>query len=634
MLNIIIIVGVIIAIWVMWRNSKKTKVFKKNIGTLDLDMLMKIVKNTIIDSEINEDSSGLTDDELLTAKTVSRANARAKKRASYGFPNDINVVESIIKGIISDTIPEKEEHKLDLILLLDNRGDAWHRFEALIYYYQTYMPLESSNKYGTKALAKIISTHQLTVRELGMYPKPITIDDEKMHTIYEKENPALTYDDKVKILSRIVFSLYKGFGKVTTIYQQEINGFMIGTSGSKSIYNKSMIEVPTRSVWVNSNSNYIHFKFLDLETIQEMTRIVKQFLWYGGKGDVTEQNPKQVTKGWDDSRVTVSIEPATPVPTAWIRKFPPDKIPFRAICYADYKRNWEVVMVLIFLFQRGLMNIVLTGQQGSGKTTFMKSIIELYDPQHNLRTLEKSSEINANLEYPDRNVTSFTETSFLDIKELQDIQKKSDGAIALVGEVADDLTAVILLQLLSVGTLATMATHHAKTPGDLVEALATSIAAYNNSDKELAARQISEQLDIVVDLGFVRNSDGTTERFVKLISYIDFEAEAKEYPAKDKKEKEDVYQNRLNREFYTRSTDRRVFNVIDLIRYDIPTHTYYVCNTLPEKLVKKMLGQLLNQEKEIAVRLFNSVFQPGNINRVEPYGYDEPLITAEEQVVM
>ena len=65
------------------------------------------------------------------------------------------------------------------------------------------------------------------------------ITSEEVEQSYAAENIELSYTDKAKIVSIIIFQRYKGFGCIDTIRALDINGLNIGVSGSILTYLRS-----------------------------------------------------------------------------------------------------------------------------------------------------------------------------------------------------------------------------------------------------------------------------------------------------------------------------------------------------------------------------------------------------------
>ena len=85
---------------------------------------------------------------------------------------------------------------------------------------------------------------------------------------------------------------------------------------------------------------------------------------------------------------------------------------------------------------KGCQVIAITVEQGSGKSTLLKYLINFIDPTYTLRVQELIFELNLRKLYPKRNILSFRETQTVSGQEALDIQKKTDGVVTVLGEVA------------------------------------------------------------------------------------------------------------------------------------------------------------------------------------------------------
>lgn len=77
----------------------------------------------------------------------------------------------------------------------------------------------------------------------------------------------------------------------------------------------------------------------------------------------------------------------------------------------------------------------------------MKYAIGAADARLTLRILEMTFEMYLREIYTDRNILSLQETNWCTAAELQDALKKSDAAISIVGEVATDVIAARMIQM-------------------------------------------------------------------------------------------------------------------------------------------------------------------------------------------
>ena len=134
----------------------------------------------------------------------------------------------------------------------------------------------------------------------------------------------------------------------------------------------------------------------------------------------------------------------------------------------------ESIELLKYLV-KGARIISITGEQGCGKTTMLMGMIENIYETMNIRVQETAFELHLRKIYPTRNILTFRETDTISGQEGLDVQKKTDGSVNIIGEVATDPVASWMIQAAQVASKFTLFTHHAKTFPDLVTALRNSM---------------------------------------------------------------------------------------------------------------------------------------------------------------
>ncbi len=112
---------------------------------------------------------------------------------------------------------------------------------------------------------------------------------------------------------------------------------------------------------------------------------------------------------------------------------------------------------------------------------------------------------------------TFKETESISGQTGLDLQKKTDGSVNILGEIATDEISVLMLQMAQVASLFTVFTHHAKTVSDLVLSLRNSLLKCNVfRDERIAEEQVVRVMDFDVHL----NRDYGGNRYVERITEI------------------------------------------------------------------------------------------------------------------
>jgi pilus assembly protein CpaF len=400
----------------------------------------------------------------------------------------------------------------------------------------------------------------------------------------------------------MIFQKYKGFGVIDTIRKMDIDGTSAGVSGAT--LQQIKVNLPPEftlenSVWIYFRGKQIHLRFLSFGNEDELRRIVLSLIRYGNKGSLTQNVGKVVATSWDKSRITALCPPASENWVVFVRKFgvshrtPRDLIIRKLkIVVAGEERvqvktkNGDMVLEFLLYIMRGMVTSAFTGQQGTGKTTLMNAIIEFIDKRETIRTLEMSFELYLKNVYPDRNILGVQETPSVSASTLQDTLKKTDASVSLVGEVATDEVAALMVQMAQVASKFTLFSHHAVTARDLILAVRNSVAnARGISQMDTVERQIVEVVKLNVHLG--KTPDGI--RFIERITEIVPLAHQIPYPVFDGTP-ETYYANHI--EYMKRVTDRTMFSTQDIITFDVRSETYNMVHPLSDSLLKYMLNSM------------------------------------------
>lgn len=586
--SIAILAVIVVALYFSSKNQKVRKI-EEDVNSFE--KVLEIVKNEIVDILKTDYSLSLSDEEFERLyKRKARLND-ALKNCVFGIDSAKIIVIDLIRSILEEKVePERVSWLLGLQEGMEPSNHV--KFEIIMYKYK--------KRYGKRALAEWIEKYDLA-RE-----KPATnqdrqqdvayyITEEELTAIYRKENFELSIDEQYDTLAILVYQQYKGFGILDTLREMDINGFNCGTSGSiLSVANKLAQGKfkANKSVWLYYQGKYIHLRFMDFGTEEELKRIIQLLIRYGNPGPLTAKRGYLVNTMYDKSRILALRPPASEYWAVFVRKFTLSDVSPEALIIKPYTKRGDLPVQLIEFLMRGQITCAVTGRQGSGKTTLMSSIIRYIDPRYTIRVLEMAPELYLRELYPTRNILSVQETATVTAAELQDALKKSDAAVSIVGEVATDTVAARMIQMGQVASLFTIFSHHANTAKDLVLALRNSLVnsgAFNNM--QVAEKQV---LDVVkVDIHLDYTPDG--KRYIERITEIVPLPEGIPYPEYDPNDPVNSI-NRITKEYYQRITDRIGFYTHDILRYDLETHTYYTVDRLSPELeqrIKRNLGKEL-----------------------------------------
>ena len=581
---IILFVGIILILIIYYKSKlEKNDEFEKSEYTFK--KIMEHVKYEIIEL-IREEDIFMGDDEEFEAMYKRKARLqKALRDCMHGMEDAKEIVKDLIKNILTEKL--SEDNILKVIDFKSNDLSETIKFEILLQKYK--------NEYGKDALKLLIEKYDLDrVRtEIEDNKKPsYLITNEDINEIYFKEKIKLDYNMMLEVLTTLIYQKYKGFGIVDTIREMNIDGFNIGTSGSIIEPDKAKVDL-ARSVWIFFKGRYIHLRFTTFETMEELKRVVTLLSRYNNIGALTEKKAYKITTSYDKSRIVVIRPPASECWAAFIRKFTLKNINLYNLINQEHVNNSELPISILRYLMMGEVTCGVTGSQGTGKTTLLSALIENIDARYTIRVLELAPELYLRELYPERNILTVIETPYTTTTELQDVLKKTDAAVSLAGEVADDNVAAKMIQMGQVSSIFTLFSHHATTAPRLIYALRNSLVnAGGFTSMVTAEQQVVEVVRMDIHL---QKKDG--KRYIERISEIIALEEGVPYPEYDNLKPVDSM-NEITAEYYRRTTDRKTFYTKDIMVFNEDTENYEAGECLSAELIKHILNRLPINKKE------------------------------------
>lgn len=598
----VIVIILIIFIMYIFAKAKKQIVLEEDLYTFEevLDALKIYIVNLTKEDSIN----GLETDEELKRLAKRKAQRKeALKNAVYGLDGAKLMVKEMIHTFL---LEHMKPEKIRQIIGVDKESEPSTNtmFEIIMYKYK--------KTYGRDALTKWIIENGFE------YERPAVGIGRENDTAYyitktdlEESYFALDYHltdaEVTDIFTTLLYQAYKGFGCIDTLAEMNVNGYNVGVSGSvmdainvndsqtKSGGDGDINSEATNALWLYFKGSYIHLQFLDFGSEDEVRRIIQLLIRWNSPGPLSAKRGYLVNTMYDKSRILAVRPPAGEVWAAFVRKFTLDIISPEALIIKPGVTDGEIAIKLIEFLMRGQITTAVTGRQGSGKTTLMKAIIAYMDPRYNIRVLEMAPEMYLREIYPNRNIYSVQETDTVTAESLQDALKKSDSSITIIGEVATDPVAARMIQLAMTGSLYTLFSHHANEAKDLVLTLRNSLVNAGGFDNMTTAeKQVTDVLKVNIHLDFT--PDG--KRYIKRITEITQLEEGIPYPDFNKEISTEESEYELNKEYYTRQTDRISFSTRDILVYDTDTDTYLAKEEFSDGLRSKIRSVLSKKERE------------------------------------
>ncbi len=220
----------------------------------------------------------------------------------------------------------------------------------------------------------------------------------------------------------------------------------------------------------------------------------------------------------------------------------------------------------------------------------MAMIENIYETM-NLRITETAFELHLRKIYPTRNIVSMRETETISGQECLDVQKKTDGSVNIIGEVATDPVASWMIQSAQVASKFTLFTHHAKTFPNLVTALRNSmLRAGVFKDEKTAEEQVVQVLNFNIHL--VKDFRG--RRYIERITECVPVEEKNEYTFDHRKEK--TLEGKLDKFFdnaaifFSKTTNRELYKYHNVLEFS--DDSYVLTNPISENNIREMRNNM------------------------------------------
>lgn len=529
-LNIIIsiaIVAIVVAlIYKKLKNNQNAKVVEDVVvddKTYTLEKMIDYIKRKMDEiTKVNLYDLGLSEEELKRRKNKKYELKKALKGCTYSDVNDKKYVKQLIYDLLLNDYGVDETNiskaiPFDIASLLTPQD----KFDIIIYMYK--------KEFGYEAMSKLIKKYKLAeLKYTAGDAKPsYVILPEEISAIYAKENFMLSLEDKLMVVVQRIYQQYKGYSSIDEIRDMNIDGISGGISGlpesflsqaaqtdANVVNNVLDHKIPRAcdSIWIMFSGKSIRLAFLSFGSESELKRVCQNIYKYNNPGQLSDTNGYKINEMKDGSRVVVVRPTFSETWGFFIRKFDVQRASLEQLIKDEGKE--EAIDLMRFIV-KGARIIALTGEQGTGKTTMLMAMIENIYETLNIRVQETAFELHLRKIYPTRNILSFRETETVSGQEGLDVQKKTDGSVNIIGEVATDPVASWMIQAAQVASKFTLFTHHAKTFPDLVTALRNSMLRTGVFKNELVAE---EQVVSVLNFNVHLVKDFRGNRYIQRVT--------------------------------------------------------------------------------------------------------------------
>lgn len=242
------------------------------------------------------------------------------------------------------------------------------------------------------------------------------------------------------------------------------------------------------------------------ESKQKLEDIIQQIVAKANRM-VNEASPIVDTRLEDGSRVNVILPPvALNGPIVTIRKFAKEPLTMEKLMElgAITKDAGQFLAKLV----QAKYNIFICGGTGSGKTTFLNALTAYVPKEERIITIEDAAELKVygieNLVRLEVRNKSIEGTGEITIRELIRTALRMRPDRIIVGEVRGEET-IDMLQAMNTGHDGSLSTGHGNSIADMLDRLETMVLLGTDIPLMAARKQIASAIDVMVQLGRLRN---------------------------------------------------------------------------------------------------------------------------------
>ncbi len=596
---VLILMGLVIALYFFFVSKKFSRETQdtQDPQRYTIPTLIGYVKDSINEiTRTNLFELGLNEVEFKKQTNKRAELKKALKVCMHGSIVDKQFVKAFIYDILLSYIPDE---KINAVIPFNNPYllSTKEKFVVLLYMIK--------KEHGFNALSYLIDTFELDkLKKTKNEEYAFYVSKKEINDIYDRMGLIPTREDKLEIITQTVYEQYKGLGVIDEIRDMNIDGVSGGVSGVSDDFSEfpnfmdqmngaTGYQKNYESIWVFYKGKSIKFDFLGFDSESELKRVCQIIYRYNRGGQLSEATGYRVNEMKDGSRILVVRPPFSESWAFFVRKFYIKNVTLEMLVRDE---NASLPINLIKYIVKGGMITSVTGQQGSGKTTMLMAMIEHIYATLTLRIQEMAFELNLRKLYPERNILSFRETETISGQMGLDIQKKTDGSVNILGEVATDPVAAWMIQMSQVASLFTLFTHHAKTSRDLVYSLRNSLLKcemFNN--EKIAEQQVVSVLDF--DIHLARNYEGKRyiERITEIVELTDTPIPQSFVDIKDLREKSSHFMESAA-VYFTKMTDKKIFECRNIIEFK--NGKYVVVNTITKERAEKMKSAMTKKDAQ------------------------------------
>lgn len=274
-------------------------------------------------------------------------------------------------------------------------------------------------------------------------------------------------------------------------------------------------------IWIEKKGIKTRLKDRRFKNNDAIIRVMRQMLQFDRK-EINQARPIAESKLLDGSRITFAIPPASSYPVINIRKFKGFEVNEENILNSgtiDRALLKELKGIV-----KGRTNILVIGETGSGKTSFLKFLCDYMDPKLRVGTVESNLELKLTEKYPERNIFEYEsqEEIGVDLGMLFRLCLRSSPDIIILGEARGSEESEALINSMRRGHPGSIGTIHTNSADTAIDDLMEMIMEDGRKrEPALLKHRIANAVEVIVQAHRFENGDRKIVRVTEVIPIQD-----------------------------------------------------------------------------------------------------------------
>lgn len=418
------------------------------------------------------------------------------------------------------------------------------------------------------------------LRENGRYE----IYQSDIDMMFDKYVHEISYTVKLDVLSQRLYEDKFGQGNVDILSWQNIEDLSVGQGGiptssmDVSASHKKMEGISIAGhdkVVILFRGINIHLRFLGMGSARELERVCRHICLYKNPGELSEDAGYLENSLANGDRVVVYRDSFGDSWGFLIRKNNEGRLMTLQQMYPEEKQKYATYLwTLLDGLMVGCQSTIATGQMYSGKTSLLRALIHVSNPNYNYRALESIFELNLRKLFPTRDIATFLEREDLPGDKVLEFLKRTNGTVLVLGEMLKEVSANWLISAGQSGFKYVLSTTHSITTESLIKWLLNAkLNTSGSSNADLAILDIINAIHFDVHCGLDELSG---ERFIERVTEI------------------------------VPTGDDRLYQIIDIMVYDRKKHEYVIKNALSKRTLDSIQTYADDEKYHEIVSLFGN----------------------------